>query len=98
MTTSERPESCNLCALIERIRAGKVPDLVAELPHGWLILGDQQKYRGYCILFAKTHARELYELPRAEANALMDEMVRAAEAIAAITHPWKMNYACLGNQ
>jgi len=89
---------CGICAAIDRIRARKFDDFIAELPHGWLILGDQQRYRGYCIVFAKTHAREMYELARGEAAALMDETIRAAEAIAAVTHPWKMNYACLGNQ
>jgi diadenosine tetraphosphate (Ap4A) HIT family hydrolase len=88
---------CGICGLIERIRTGKFPDFVAELPNSWAILGDAQFYRGYCIVFAKQHATELYLMPADEARALFDEMRLVAEAIAAIVKPVKMNYECLGN-
>ncbi len=92
---SER--ECGICAAIERIRAGANPDLVAELGHCYLVLGNAQFYRGYCIALAKTHATEMFALPRAEALALCDEVIAAAEAIHAVTHPLKLNYECLGN-
>ena len=62
-----------------------------------MILGDQQFYRGYCVLFAKLHATELYLMPADAARLLSDEMRLVAEAIAAVVKPWKMNYECLGN-
>lgn len=89
--------NCGICAITERIRAGANPDFVAELPHSYVVLGDAQFYRGYCVLLAKTHAREMFALERAEALALCDEVLALAEAIDAITHPLKMNYECLGN-
>ncbi len=88
--------SCGICAGIERIRSGSAP-CVAELPQSFVVLGDQQFYRGYCILLARHHATELFLMPADEARALFDEMRLVAEAIAAVTHPWKMNYECLGN-
>jgi diadenosine tetraphosphate (Ap4A) HIT family hydrolase len=88
---------CGICAGITSIKEGKLPDFIAELPHSYAILGDAQFYRGYCILFAKTHATELYLMPREEALALFDEVRSTAEAIAAVTHPHKLNYECLGN-
>ncbi len=88
---------CRICGLIERIRAGKVPDFVAELDHSYVVLGDAQFYRGYCILFGKHHARELFLLPRDEALALCDELCSVAEAIDKVTKPLKLNYECLGN-
>ena len=88
---------CGICAAIEKIRAGKNPDFVAELPRSYVVLAWQQFYRGYCILFAKRHVTELYLMPREESRALFDEVVAVSEAIAAVTEPWKMNYACLGN-
>jgi len=84
--------------MIERIKAGTFEGLVAELPHSFVILGWEQFYRGYCVMLAKLHATELYLMPVEEAHALSDEMRLLAEAIAAATHPWKMNYSCLGNQ
>ena len=89
---------CGICTLIARIRSGTYDDLVAELPSSYLILDDAQFYRGYCVMLAKRHATELFLMPTDEARALLDDMRLAAEAIAAATQPWKMNYECLGNQ
>ena len=90
--------TCGICAVIARIRSGTFDDLVAELASSYLILGDAQFYRGYCVMLAKRHATELLLMPTDEARALLDDMRLAAEAIAAATRPWKMNYECLGNQ
>lgn len=89
---------CGICSSIDRIRAGNFPDLVAELPRSWLILGDAQFYRGYCVLFAKRHVTELHLMPRGEAHELLDEMLAAGRAIATVVNPLKLNYECLGNQ
>jgi diadenosine tetraphosphate (Ap4A) HIT family hydrolase len=92
------PETkCGICAGLENIRAGKAPNLVAELEHSYVVLGDAQFYRGYCILLAKHHARELFELSRDEARALSDELRSVAEAINLVVKPLKLNYECLGN-
>ena len=88
---------CGICAVIDQIKAGTFRDFIAELKASYVILGDQQFYRGYCILFAKIHATELYLMPADAARTLFDEMRLCAEAIATIVKPWKMNYECLGN-
>ncbi len=89
---------CGICAIIGRIKAGAFDDFIAELPASYLILGDAQFYRGYCVMLAKRHASEIFLMPEDEARALLDEMRLVAEAIAAVTRPFKMNYECLGNQ
>ena len=89
--------SCGICAAIDRIKTGGSRDLVAELNESYVVLGDAQYYRGYCILLAKTHATELYLMPAEAARALFEEMRLTAESIAAVVKPWKMNYECLGN-
>ncbi|HVN27795.1 MAG TPA: HIT family protein [Candidatus Binataceae bacterium] len=92
------PEAkCGICAGLDNIRAGKAPNLIAELDHSYVVLGDGQFYRGYCILLAKHHARELFELPRDEAAGLFDELRSVAEAINRVVKPLKLNYECLGN-
>ena len=88
---------CGICAGIANIRAGKAPNFIAELDSSYVVLGDAQFYRGYCILLAKHHARELFELPREEALALADEVRSVAEAIFHVVKPLKLNYECLGN-
>ncbi|HZC46250.1 MAG TPA: HIT family protein [Candidatus Acidoferrum sp.] len=89
--------TCGICAMNDRIKAGTFPDFIAELASSYVILGDQQFYRGYCVLFAKHHATELYLMSADSARLLHDEMRLVAEAIAAVVKPWKMNYECLGN-
>jgi len=89
--------SCGICALIARIRAGALPDFVAELPRSWLILGDAQFYRGYCVLLAKRHVDEPFLMQRGEAHELFDELLAIGRMLAAIVKPYKLNYECLGN-
>lgn len=88
---------CGICGLIERCRAGEFADFIAELPHSFVILGDAQFYRGYCVLLAKRHAREIHLMPPDEARALLDETVAVGRAIDAVAAPYKLNYECLGN-
>ena len=95
--TNKATSNCGICAMIDRIKAHNFADFIAELNSSYVILGDQQFYRGYCVLLAKIHATELYLMPADSARALFDEMRVCAEAIAAVVNPWKMNYECLGN-
>jgi diadenosine tetraphosphate (Ap4A) HIT family hydrolase len=91
-------ESCGICAIIERITAGTFTDLIAELPRSWLILGDSQFYRGYCVLFAKRHITEMHQMPRGEAHELLDELIAIGKTLERVVKPAKLNYECLGNQ
>src|SRR6266851_3861287 len=93
--TTRRP--CGICALIERCRTGNFADFVAELPHSFVILGDAQFYRGYCVVLAKRHADEIHLMPPDEARALFDETIAVGRAVALATWPLKLNYECLGN-
>ena len=92
---SERP--CGICGLIDRCRRREFPDFVAELPNSFVILGDAQFYRGYCVVLARTHVNEVHLMPSEEAHALFEETVAVGRAIAAATDPLKINYECLGN-
>jgi diadenosine tetraphosphate (Ap4A) HIT family hydrolase len=88
---------CGICALIERCRAGNFSSFIAELPHSFVILGDAQFYRGYCVVLAKSHVKEIHLMPADEARALFDETIATGRAIALATQPLKLNYECLGN-
>lgn len=95
---NSEPRRCGICALIDRIRADRFPDALAELPRSWLILGDAQFYRGYCLLLAKRHVTEPHLMPRGEAHELLDELLAAGKTLANVLRPLKLNYECLGNQ
>jgi diadenosine tetraphosphate (Ap4A) HIT family hydrolase len=92
-----QPKPCGICALIERCRSGKFADFIAELAHSFVILGDAQFYRGYCVLLAKNHVNEPHLMPPDEARGLFDEVLAVGRAIAEVTRPFKLNYDCLGN-
>jgi len=94
---SQPKHQCGICAGLETIRAGKAPNLIAELDNSYVVLGDAQFYRGYCVLLAKHHAQELFELPREEARGLSEELRSVAQAIWNVVKPLKLNYECLGN-
>jgi diadenosine tetraphosphate (Ap4A) HIT family hydrolase len=72
--------------------------VVAELKASWLVLSASQAYRGYCMLIAKTHANEIFQLPHKERADFFDDVSRAAEAIHNAFKPDKLNYEILGNQ
>jgi diadenosine tetraphosphate (Ap4A) HIT family hydrolase len=95
--SEEKPRVCGICTLIERCRANGFADFIAELPQSFVILGDAQFYRGYCVLLAKRHVTEIHLMGRDEARSLFDEVVAVGRAIAAVTRPLKLNYECLGN-
>lgn len=73
------------------------PDLVAELPASWLLLGEHQALPGYCVLWSKAHARELHDLEPAAYAAFTADLRRASRAVAAASGCWKLNSAVLGN-
>jgi diadenosine tetraphosphate (Ap4A) HIT family hydrolase len=89
---------CGICAIVGRITDGSFSDLIAELPRSWLILGDAQFYRGYCVLLAKRHVTEMHLMPRGEAHELLDELLAVGKTLERVVAPSKLNYECLGNQ
>ena len=90
--------ACGICAIAGRITAGTFGDFVAELPRSWLILGDAQFYRGYCVLLAKRHVTEMHLMARGEAHELLDELLAVGKTLERVVKPLKLNYECLGNQ
>lgn len=71
---------------------------VARLGVSTLYLDRNQTYRGHCqLVFDPRHAEGLEQLQPGEHAALMHDLHRAAQAIAATVHPDRMNYCSLGN-
>ncbi len=89
--------ACRGCERVERIRRDADPELVAALEESYVVLADEQAYRGYCLLLLKDHAEHLHELPVARQLRLWEEVARVASAVAAEVAPVRLNVACLGN-
>ena len=71
---------------------------IADFGESVAYLHDDQFFPGWTVLVLKRHATELFALTPAERAALMDEVSRVAEALAAVFAAHKMNYELLGNQ
>jgi len=87
------------CAICDRLSSAAAdPALVHEFANSYLLLGNHQYYKGYCLLLFKEHVRELHELDDDTQANLNKELMQATRALAKAFEPWKINHACLGNQ
>lgn len=88
---------CLICDRIEMIKQGTNPYFVKEMETGYVVIGDNQHFKGYTLFLCKKHETELFHLDKAFAVKFMSEMVTVAEAVKKAFHAEKMNYECLGN-
>lgn len=88
---------CPACDRIERIARGADPEFVATLAETHVVLADEQRYRGYCILFLRDHADRLDDVPLDRQLRLWEDVARVATAVRRVVEPARLNYACLGN-
>ena len=89
--------NCGICKEIEDIKNKKNLLFVAELPTGYVILGDWQFYKGYTLFLCKKHVFELHELPEDFKQKFLKDMSLVAEAVCKAFKPKKLNYEMLGN-
>ena len=83
---------------VARLRAGEDPALIARLPSGWAVLGEQQFLRGYSLLLPDPVAGTLNELPEAARRLALQDAARLGDALLAVTGALRINYAIFGNQ
>lgn len=88
---------CFICERIEMIKNSTNPYFVKELETGYVVLGDNQHFKGYTIFLCKEHKTELFQLSRADKMKFLEEMSLVAEAVSKAFDAEKMNYELLGN-
>ncbi|RYN13307.1 diadenosine tetraphosphate (Ap4A) hydrolase and other HIT family hydrolase [Bifidobacterium animalis subsp. animalis] len=87
---------CLICDRIEMIKNGTNAYFVKELKTGYVVLGDNQHFRGYTLFLCKKHTTELFYLDKNFATEFMEEMVEVAKSVKNAFNAEKMNYECLG--
>jgi diadenosine tetraphosphate (Ap4A) HIT family hydrolase len=93
-----RGEDCPLCATVRSTDAvDEHGYTIADLQLSRLRLTSNQFVPGYCVLICARHVIEPYHLTSAERTLFFDDLARAAEAIARVVTPIKMNIQMLGN-
>ncbi len=85
------------CVMCERV-AGQGELFIADLESARAYLNPDQFFPGWVFVVLRRHASELYELSPPERAALIEDVTRVAQALAAVYRPVKMNYELLGNQ
>jgi diadenosine tetraphosphate (Ap4A) HIT family hydrolase len=89
--------SCPLCERTQKILKNEYPYLVQEFEESYLLLGEHQYYKGYCVLLSKSHFREMTDMPSDRRQKLFNELMLAHQAIQNVFKPKKMNLSSLGN-
>lgn len=88
---------CLICDRISMIKNNVNPYFVKELETGYIVIGDNQHFKGYTIFLAKEHKTELWQLEEETKIKFLKEMSLVAEAVSKAFGAEKMNYELLGN-
>jgi diadenosine tetraphosphate (Ap4A) HIT family hydrolase len=91
-------DDCPMCDFIKTISdEDEYGFTVAELERSVLRLGRNQWVRGYCVLIARKHYTEPFQMRPQERQLFFEDMARAGEAVQKVFAPDKLNYELLGN-
>lgn len=88
---------CLICDRIAMIANGTNPYFVKELESGYVVIGDNQHFKGYTLFLCKEHRTELFRLDGQLKMKFLEEMSIVAEAVSNAFGAEKMNYELLGN-
>lgn len=86
--------SCPLCSPFSDWPASHV---VGSLPASTVLLSQDQYFRGWCLVVAKHHVVDLFELSATDRQQLEEDVALVARGIRSLLQPDLMNYAVFGN-
>ena len=89
--------TCPLCRDVKAATDANHDRIIAVNEHSILLVGDHQFFSGYSMLVARTHVREMHDLPQAVQQAIFADLMRLGRAVGEVYQPLKINYASLGN-
>ena len=78
-------------------RVGTNPYVISKLPSGWLVIGDVQPLPGYCVFLADPVVPSINDLSEADRVHYSLDVLRAGDALLAVTNAYRINYETLGN-
>lgn len=82
---------------VRECQAGTYPKAIARLSSGWVVLGDVQFLRGYCLLLPDPVVANLNAMPADDRKTFLYEMSVVGEVILELTGALRINYEMLGN-
>jgi diadenosine tetraphosphate (Ap4A) HIT family hydrolase len=78
-------------------RRGENPAVIARVPSGWLVAGDSQMVRGYCVLLADPVVENLNSLVGEVRTQFLHDMAWIGDCLLEVTEAARINYEMLGN-
>jgi diadenosine tetraphosphate (Ap4A) HIT family hydrolase len=88
---------CPLCERVQKITRNEYPYLIHEFEHSYLMLGEHQFYRGYCVLVSKGHHVEMADIRSPVREEIFQELMKSSKLLQEVFNPKKMNLCSLGN-
>lgn len=88
---------CSLCQRVSLTQEKKYPYVIHEFTQTYLMLGEHQFYKGYCVLVAKNHYKEMTDMPSLMQTEMFQEMMKVSKILEMHFQPTKMNLCSLGN-
>src|SRR5215207_1051940 len=79
-------------------REGREPRVVTRLYSGWVLFGERQFVRGYCLLLPDPVVPMLNTLGAQERLQFLNDMGRVGDALLKVAGAARINYAIFGNQ
>ncbi len=77
--------------------AGTNPKVITTVKSGFVVLGDAQFLKGYCLLLPNPVVANLNELKGERRRQFLEDMTNIGDAVLAVTKAVRINYEILGN-
>ena len=82
---------------VEAARRGQNQFVICRMKSGWLVIGDVQPLPGYCVLLADPVVDSINAMEQAQRIQYSLDVIRAGDALLAVTDAYRINYETLGN-
>jgi diadenosine tetraphosphate (Ap4A) HIT family hydrolase len=82
---------------VRECQAGTYPKSIARLSSGWVVLGDVQFVRGYCLLLPDPVVANLNAMPEPDRKVFLYEMSVVGDVLLELTGALRINYEMIGN-
>jgi diadenosine tetraphosphate (Ap4A) HIT family hydrolase len=76
---------------------GKNPTAICKLKSGWLVLGDDQRLRGYSLLLSDPTVETINHLSFDKQMEFLSDMLIIGNSLMEVVSPHIINYSILGN-
>lgn len=82
---------------VRECQAGTYPKMICRVSSGWVVMGDVQFVRGYCLLLPDPVVANLNAMPAEARKIFLYEMSIVGDVLLSVTGAERINYEMIGN-